>query len=272
VDEQTVVQDAPAASPEIKSSEGLAIEVKGLKKSFDGKEFVLKNVNLEIPKGKVTVLIGFSGGGKTVLLKLLLGLLFPTEGTIKILGKTISDQNTSSESNALRKRFGVLFQNAALFDDISVIDNVAFPLREHRRDLRDSERIKICQAKLRQVGIEAKDEQKLPSHLSGGMRKRVGLARALALDPEILFYDEPTTGLDPIMTEVVDELILSTQKSREGLTSIIVSHDLPAAFRIGDYIAMLHEGAILLHGTPDDFLTSEIEFVKRFVSKGVKRE
>jgi phospholipid/cholesterol/gamma-HCH transport system ATP-binding protein len=250
----------------------VAIHVQGLKKSFDGKEFVLKNVSLEIPKGKITVLIGFSGGGKTVLLKLLLGLLFPTEGTIKILGQTIDINNSSSDSNALRKRFGVLFQNAALFDDMSVLDNVAFPLREHRRDLRDSERIKISRAKLRQVGIEDKDEKKLPSHLSGGMRKRVGLARALALDPEILFYDEPTTGLDPIMTEVVDELIVSTHKHREGLTSIIVTHDLHAAFRIGDYVAMLHEGVILLHGTPDDFLSSQNEFVKKFVEKGVKHE
>ena len=250
----------------------VAIRVDGLRKSFDGHEFVLRGVNLEIPKGKVTVLIGFSGTGKTVLLKLLLGLLQPTSGRIEILGRPVSHLDPASDTKLLRKRFGVLFQNAALFDDMTAIDNVAFPLREHRRDLPDTARLKISQEKLRQVGIQEKDEGKLPSQLSGGMRKRVGLARALALDPEILFYDEPTTGLDPIMTEVVDDLILSTHRHREGLTTIIVTHDLHAAFRIGDYVAMLHEGAILLHGTPSDFLNSEIDLVRRFVAKGVKRE
>lgn len=251
----------------------IAVSVRGLGKSFNGRDFVLQDVNLDILKGKITVLIGFSGTGKTVLLKILLGLINPTRGKIEILGQEIANQDDSTDTNIqLRKRFGVLFQNAALFDDLSVIDNVAFPLREHRRDLPDPERIRISREKLRQVGIEAKDEAKLPSALSGGMRKRVGLARALALDPEIMFYDEPTTGLDPIMTEVVDNLILETQRQREGLTTIVVTHDLHAGFRIGDYVAMLHEGVILLHGTPKDFLASEIEFVKKFVSKGVNRE
>jgi phospholipid/cholesterol/gamma-HCH transport system ATP-binding protein len=147
---------------------------------------------------------------------------------------------------------------------------VCFPLIEHRRDLKEAQVLRIAEEKLVQVGLEAKHYNKLPSQISGGMQKRTGLARALALDPEILVYDEPTTGLDPILTEMVDNLILSTHKLREGLTSIMVSHDLSAAFRIADYIAMLDSGRVLLFGTPDDFFNTDIELVKRFVDKGMK--
>jgi phospholipid/cholesterol/gamma-HCH transport system ATP-binding protein len=166
----------------------------------------------------------------------------------------------------------VLFQNAALFDDMTAIENVCFPLKEHRRDMSRKQIREAAAARLKLVNLDEKDFDKLPSELSGGMRKRVGLARAIALDPEILLYDEPTTGLDPIMTEMVDNLILSTHKHREGLTSIVVSHDLEAAFRIGDYVAMLDKGKILLFGTPQDFLSSDIELVRRFVSKGIRRD
>jgi phospholipid/cholesterol/gamma-HCH transport system ATP-binding protein len=170
-----------------------------------------------------------------------------------------------------RRKFGVLFQGAALFDDMTVLENVSFPLIEHRPELSEKQVVEIASEKLRQVGLEVKHFQKLPSEISGGMQKRTGLARALALDPEILFYDEPTTGLDPILTEMVDNLILETHQQHSG-TSVMVSHDLDAAFRIADHVAMLNAGQVLLFGTPEDFFNSEIELVKRFVSKGIKRK
>ncbi|MBV2167836.1 MAG: ATP-binding cassette domain-containing protein, partial [Bdellovibrio sp.] len=212
-----------------------AVSIKDLKKSFDGgKEFVLKGINLEIPKGSLTAIIGFSGTGKSVMLKHLLGLFKPTSGSIEVLGTDLS-KLSDDELTKFRCKFGVLFQSAALFDDMTVMENVCFPLFEHRRDLKESQVFRIAEDKLHQVGLESKHFGKLPSQISGGMQKRTGLARALALDPEILIYDEPTTGLDPILTEMVDNLILSTHKLREGVTSIMVSHDLSAAFRIADH-------------------------------------
>lgn len=249
-----------------------AISLKDVKKSFDGgKEFILKGIDLEIPKGSLTAIIGFSGTGKSVMLKHLLGLFRPTSGDIKVLGQDLS-QMSSDELTKFRCRYGVLFQSAALFDDMTVLENVCFPLFEHRRDLNRKQVIEIAETRLNEVGLESKHYHKLPSQISGGMQKRTGLARALALDPEILIYDEPTTGLDPILTEMVDSLILDTHKSRNGTTSIMVSHDLSAAFRIADYIAMLDSGRVLLFGTPEDFLNTDIELVKRFVNKGMKHQ
>jgi phospholipid/cholesterol/gamma-HCH transport system ATP-binding protein len=250
----------------------MAVRLSNVKKSFDGgKDFVLKGVDLEIPKGSLTAIIGFSGTGKSVMLKHLLGLYQPTSGTVEVLGKDLSKMH-SDDLTKFRCNFGVLFQSAALFDDMTVLENVCFPLFEHRRQLKESQVIRIAEDKLHQVGLETKHFYKLPSQISGGMQKRTGLARALALDPEILIYDEPTTGLDPILTEMVDNLILSTHKLREGLTSIMVSHDLAAAFRIADHIAMLDSGRVLLFGTPEDFFNSEIELVKKFVNKGMKHQ
>lgn len=247
-----------------------AIILKDVKKSFDGgKEFVLKGIDLEIKKGSLTAIIGFSGTGKSVMLKHLLGLFRPTSGSIHVLGKDLSTLN-ADQLTQFRCNFGVLFQSAALFDDMTVLENVCFPLEEHRRELRREQVIRLAEEKLRLVGLDPKHYGKLPSQISGGMQKRTGLARALALDPEILIYDEPTTGLDPILTEMVDNLILETHRHREGITSIMVSHDLAAAFRIADYIAMLDSGKVLLYGTPEDFYNSEIELVKRFVAKGMK--
>ncbi len=251
-------------------SEEYVVRLKDLKKTFDGKDFVLNGVDLEIPKGSLTVLIGFSGTGKSVLLKHMLGLLKPTSGLAEVLGQDLS-KISSDDMISFRQKFGVLFQNAALFDDMTTIENVCFPIREHRRDLKNAQIIRLAETRLKLVGLDVKDYGKLPSQLSGGMRKRVGLARAIALDPELLLYDEPTTGLDPIMTEMVDNLILSTHKHREGLTSIIVTHDLYAAFRLGDYVAMLNQGKILLFGTPNDFMKSENELIRKFVNKGVKK-
>ncbi|MCB0365124.1 MAG: ATP-binding cassette domain-containing protein [Bdellovibrionaceae bacterium] len=245
-----------------------AVSIQNLRKSFDGgKEFVLNGLNLDIPKGVITVLIGYSGTGKSVLMKHILGLLKPTSGVVEVLGKDLWSMS-DEELVQYRCRLGVLFQHAALFDDMTVLENVCFPLKEHRREMSPSAIVDEAVKKLQMSGMEEKHFAKLPGELSGGMRKRVGLARALALDPEIILYDEPTTGLDPILTEMVDNLILETHRLHKGSTSVIVSHDLFAAFRIGEHIAMLDKGKVLLSGTVDEFLNSDVDLVKRFVDKG----
>lgn len=248
-----------------------AIELRDVRKTFDGQDFVLNGINLTLPKGKLCVIIGYSGTGKSVLLKHILGLLKPTSGSIKVFGQEITTMN-EDQLTRLRQRYGMLFQYAALFDDMTAIDNVMFPLKEHRPGLSKAQMLEIARMKLKESGLEEKHFGKLPAELSGGMRKRVGLARALALDPEILIYDEPTTGLDPVLTEMVDNLILSTHNRLKDATSIVVSHDLYAAFRIGDRVAMLDSGRVLLYGTPEEFLHSDIDLVKRFVAKGVRKE
>jgi phospholipid/cholesterol/gamma-HCH transport system ATP-binding protein len=248
-----------------------AITLTDVKKTFDQKEYILNGMNLKIPKGSLTAIIGFSGTGKSVMLKHILGIFKPTSGSIQVLGREITQMN-KDQLTVFRRKFGVLFQGAALFDDMTVLENVCFPLVEHRPDLSEGQVIEIATAKLKQVGLDPKHFEKLPSQISGGMQKRTGLARALALDPDIIFYDEPTTGLDPILTEMVDNLILETHKHREGMTSVMVSHDLTAAFRIADYVAMLNAGQVLLFGTPEDFFKTDIELVKRFVAKGMKHQ
>lgn len=246
-----------------------AIVIKNLKKTFNGTDYILKGIDLKIPKGKITVLIGYSGTGKSVLLKHLLGLLKPTEGQIEVLGKNLNEME-DQDLIRFRCNYGMLFQDAALFDDHTTLENVMFPINEYRRDLSIEDRTAIAIEKLKQVGLDEKSYDKLPSELSGGMRKRCGLARALALDPEILLYDEPTTGLDPIMTETVDNLILNTHNHKQGVTSVVITHDLFAAFRLADFVAMLDNGKVLLSGSPDDFLKSDNDLVKRFVQKGMK--
>lgn len=253
-------------------SESIALEASNLTKSFDGgKTFVLNGMSIQVETGALFVIIGYSGTGKSVLLKHFLGLMKPTSGSISVLGNPISHLQ-DFELAKIRTQFGVLFQHAALFDDMTVLENVCFPLFEHRRDLTRDEKIAIAVDKLRSVQFEEVHFSKLPSELSGGMKKRVGLARALALDPDILIYDEPTTGLDPVRTEMVDELILQTHKRREGVTSLIVTHDLFAAFRLGDTIAMLDGGKVLLKGTRDEFFSSDIDLVQRFLQKGMHRQ
>lgn len=247
-----------------------AIRIRDLRKSFDGRDFVLDGLNLDIPRGKITVIIGFSGTGKSVLLKHILGLIKPTSGSIQVLGKELWSM-TQDELNFFRCKLGVLFQYAALFDDMTALENVCFPLHEHRRDLTPEETINIAMEKLKVSGLEEKHHHKLPAEMSGGMRKRVGLARALALDPEVLLYDEPTTGLDPILTEMVDHLIHDTHAHHKGSTSVVVSHDLFAAFSIGDHIVMLDKGKVLLSGTTEDFRNSDNEFVQKFLAKGFKK-
>lgn len=253
------------------SSTEVAVRIHDLKKTFDGKDFVLNGINLEIPSGKITSVIGFSGTGKSVLLKHILGLLKPTSGSIEVLGRDLWKMSMP-ELIKMRTKLGVLFQYAALFDDMTVMENVTFPMKEHRRDLKPAQHEAIAREKLAASGMDPKHYQKLPSELSGGMRKRVGLARALALDPAIILYDEPTTGLDPILTEMVDDLIYATHQKFAGSTSIVVSHDLFAAFRLSDYIVMLDKGGVLLSGKPEVFHQSENELVKKFLSKGFKSD
>jgi phospholipid/cholesterol/gamma-HCH transport system ATP-binding protein len=248
-----------------------AVEITNLRKTFNnGKDFVLNGLNLKIPRGQITVLIGFSGTGKSVLLKHILGLLNATSGEVKVLGKELKDM-TMEELIDLRCSLGVLFQHAALFDDMTVLENVCFPMLEHRRSWSLDRVVEVATEKLNKSGMEEKHFDKLPGELSGGMRKRVGLARALALDPEIILYDEPTTGLDPILTEMVDDLILKTHKGNPGTTSVVVTHDLHAAFRLADFMVMLDKGRVLLSGTQEDFYNSNIALVQQFLSKGFKK-
>ncbi len=238
------------------------IEIINIHKAFNGQQ-VLKGINLSIPKGKITVIIGGSGSGKTVLLRHMIGLVRPDQGRVTVDNVNIHAL-PRAELSDFRKRFGMLFQNAALFDSLSVFDNVAFPLIEHHK-MRDVPAIKkIVDEKLALVGL-ADISHKMPSELSGGMRKRVGLARAIALNPEIMLYDEPTTGLDPLMTVAIDNLISSMQQ-RLGITSIVISHDVDSAFRIGDQIAMIADGKIVARGTPDEMRRSEVELVHQFLT------
>jgi phospholipid/cholesterol/gamma-HCH transport system ATP-binding protein len=261
--------EEPAPESKSVADAEVAVRLTDLKKTFDGKDFILNGINLAIPKGKITAVIGFSGTGKSVMLKHILGLLKPTSGTVEVLGLDLW-QMSMDELIKMRTRLGVLFQYAALFDDMTVMENVIFPMKEHRPGQSAAQQEEIARDKLGSVGMDPKHFHKLPAELSGGMRKRVGLARALALDPAILLYDEPTTGLDPILTEVVDDLIFETHKKFAGSTSIVVSHDLFAAFRLSDYIVMLDKGGVLLSGEPEVFRHSENELIKKFLSKGFR--
>ncbi len=237
------------------------IRLVGLRKAF-GKQQVLRGLDLEIPFGKITVIIGRSGTGKSVLLKQLMGLLRPDSGSI-FIGDTDITRLPEREFQRVRNRFGMVFQNAALFDSMTVYENVAFPLREHTR-LRERDIRERVVASLASVGLsEAIDKD--PHQLSGGMKKRVAVARALIRKPEFLLYDEPTTGLDPIMTAHVDELIRHTQDTSPGLTSLVISHDMEATLRIADKIAMMFDGRVIFEGTPDDVRDTDHPVVRQFV-------
>ncbi|MBT3180986.1 MAG: ABC transporter ATP-binding protein [Deltaproteobacteria bacterium] len=243
------------------------IEISNLHKSFGSNE-ILKGVNLTIPKGKVTVIIGPSGTGKTVLLRHIIGLLRPNAGKVMVDGLNISEL-AGAELNDFRRRFGMLFQNAALFDSMNVYDNIAFPLIEGYRGRKLPNIPKIVAEKLKLVGLQG-IEKKLPSELSGGMRKRVGLARAIALEPAIILYDEPTTGLDPVMTLAIDNLILSMQQEL-NVTSVVISHDIDSAFRIGDQIAMIHGGRIIECAEPKEFRNTTNPIVAEFLTAGQQK-
>jgi len=236
------------------------IEVVDLHKSFGGKH-VLTGVNLEVRNGESMVVIGGSGVGKSVLIKCIIGLLRPDSGGIRVDGQEITSLNEKS-LNEIRKKFGMLFQAGALFDSLPVWENVGFGLKQHT-SLRDEEIKAIAIEKLRLVGL-SHVEALMPSELSGGMRKRVSLARAIAMEPEILLYDEPTTGLDPIMADVINELIVQMRKKLR-VTSIAITHDMVSAYKIADRIAMLYEGKIIEIGTPQQNRESSNAIVQQFI-------
>ena len=236
------------------------IELIKISKSFNGQK-VLDELDLNIDSERITVIIGRSGGGKSVLLKHVIGLIRPDSGQIIVDGVDITKLNDKMLNEA-RKKFGMLFQDAALFDSMTVGENVAFPLKEHTR-LSIKEINKIVNDKLNLVGLD-NVTNKMPSELSGGMRKRVGLARAIALDPKIVLFDEPTTGLDPIMRESIDKLIVSTQQ-RTKATFVVISHDIESTFMIAHKVAMLYQGKIVAVGTPDEMRLSNNSFVRRFI-------
>ncbi|GAB6182768.1 ABC transporter ATP-binding protein [Thermodesulfovibrio hydrogeniphilus] len=236
------------------------IEIKELYKAF-GKQQVLKGVNLKILEGEIMAIIGRSGGGKSVLLKHIVGLLKPDRGSIFIKGEDITNLK-GSRLDKIRSEIGVVFQGGALFDSLTVYDNVAFPLVEKTKLSKKEIHEKVLKA-LSDVGLEGM-EYKYPAELSGGMRKRVALARALISNPKFVLFDEPTTGLDPILVRSIHRLIRDTQKMY-GFTGLIISHEIPEIFEISDRVAMLHDGRIIEVGTPEDIQKSENIIVKNFI-------
>ena len=239
------------------------IRVHDLWKSFGEKE-VLRGVSLDIPEGTTFVVLGASGSGKTVLLKHVIGLLKPDRGTVHVDGVEISTLSGRALTEA-RQVFGMVFQGAALFDSMTVFENVAFPLKEKERRLAADElRARVVES-LRVVDLGEDVLESWPSQLSGGMRKRVALARALVANPKVVLYDEPTTGLDPITTDSVDSMI-NQAKERRRVTSMVISHDIASAFRVADRLAVLYDGRIAAQGTPDEVRRSDDPYVKRFLS------
>jgi phospholipid/cholesterol/gamma-HCH transport system ATP-binding protein len=236
------------------------IKLVDIHKSFNG-QVVLNGLDLEVPEGKITAIIGPSGGGKSVLLKHMIGLLRPDRGQVLVDGEDISRMGRR-DLFRVREKFGMLFQNAALFDSMTVFENVAFPLEEKTRLSRAEIRDRVHDA-LEQVGLRNVDD-KFPDELSGGMKKRVGLARALLLSPRIILFDEPTTGLDPIICMAIHRLIRDTY-DRFGYTAVILTHELPAIFDICHYVAMLFEGKILVEGAPDEIRSSPDPRVQQFI-------
>jgi phospholipid/cholesterol/gamma-HCH transport system ATP-binding protein len=236
------------------------IEVRGLQKSF-GAHRILDGVSFRIEKGESVVIIGRSGCGKSVLLKQLIGLLEPDAGEVLIEGENIVGMN-ERELMRVRQRFGMLFQGAALFDSMTVAENVGFAFRQDRSLSREEVTRKVGEA-LEMVDLPG-TESKKPSELSGGMRKRVGLARAIVYQPEIVLYDEPTTGLDPIVSDSIDQLILRV-RDRLNVTSVVVTHDMRSARRVGHRILMLHDKKVYAAGTPEDIFRSEDPVVKQFI-------
>jgi phospholipid/cholesterol/gamma-HCH transport system ATP-binding protein len=240
--------------------EGATIEVRGLGRQF-GEFWALRDVNLRVESGSVTVIIGGSGAGKSTLLRLLIGLDRPTTGSIIFDGQDIAGLNETA-MNKLRRGMGMVFQYSALLDSLTVFENVAFPLREHRRELSEKEiRARVLE-KLLALDLRG-IEQKLPSELSGGMRKRTALARALMLEPKALFYDEPTSGLDPLSARLVDRLILET-RDKFGVTSVVISHDMTGAMNIADRIHLISDGQINASGTPSELAHGQHPLAQAF--------
>ncbi len=237
------------------------IELRDVHTAFNGQK-VHSGINLCIKEGEIMSLIGSSGVGKSVLLKELIGILKPDKGEILVMGRNIVPLK-EEELIKIRRNIGILFQGSALFDSLTVYENIAYPLREHTK-LKEKEIEEKVREKLGLVGLEGV-EQKLPDELSGGMKKRVGLARAIAIEPKIILYDEPTTGIDPITAEKINELILSLQ-NKLGTTTIVVTHDLHCVKKVTNRLAMLSEGKIITEGTWDDLENSEIKVIRDFIA------
>ena len=253
------VPEIPEPAPETPEGE-LVVRCRGISKSYDGRQ-ILKGVDLEVRKGETLVIMGGSGHGKSTLLRLMIGAEKPDDGSIEIFGQEITHLD-EEEMYPIKKRFGVLFQSGALYNSMTVGENISLPIREHT-DLDDKIIAIIVKLKLEQVGLRD-FEDLLPSQISGGMKKRVGLARAIALDPEIIFYDEPGAGLDPVVLAVIDELIVGLGK-KLGVASIVVTHEMHSAFRIADRMVLLYRGEIIADGTPDEIRESKDEVVQQFI-------
>ena len=244
-----------------------AIEFKNIVKTFakrdGGLQYVLDDVNFSIPAGKTTVIAGGSGQGKSVTLKLVLGLMQADSGRIFIHDKDVTGFR-GTDLEKLRTQFGVLFQGSALFDSLTVFENVALPLRERTRQTEEEikERVAVTLAQFELTG----HEEKYPAQLSGGMKKRVGLARAMQLKPSIMLFDEPTTGLDPVMTQEIYHLFVKT-KAKFGFTSVIVSHDIPKIFNLADQVVLLQNGKMDVFGSPEEIQWSEKPYIQEFVQK-----
>jgi phospholipid/cholesterol/gamma-HCH transport system ATP-binding protein len=243
------------------SEKPIAISIKNISKAF-GKRPVLQNVTFDVYKGETFVIMGGSGSGKSTLLRIMAGSLNPNEGKVIFHDKDIH-KGSNEEKEKIKRRFGFSFQYAALLDFLSVQENVSLPLKEHT-SLDDKIISIISKMKLNLVGLQG-FEDFMPSELSGGMKKRVGLARAIAMDPEIVFYDEPTAGLDPVVCHVVDKLIADLTK-KLNLTSVVVTHNMESVFRIADRVAMIYKGEILEIGTPDQIKHSDNKIVQQFIS------
>jgi phospholipid/cholesterol/gamma-HCH transport system ATP-binding protein len=248
------------------SSTEHVIRFDNVTKSFNGR-VILDSISFNVPRGEACCIMGRSGSGKSVTLKLLLGLLKPDEGTIYVNDVEIEALD-SAGLVAVRKTIGFLFQYSALFDSLSVAENVAFPLRRHTR-MSETEIAASVRERLAEVGLE-RELNKMPLDLSGGMQKRVGLARALALQPSILLVDEPSSGLDPITTREIDKLLMEL-KSSSGTTMVVVTHNVPSARRIGDTLIVLHEGHIAIQGTVDQLDQSTDDVVRQFMSSAQER-
>jgi phospholipid/cholesterol/gamma-HCH transport system ATP-binding protein len=236
------------------------IELRNLYKAFSGKE-VLRDMSIDVEQGESLVIVGASGSGKSVTLKHIIGLLKPDRGQVLVNGKDITRMK-EVEINQVRRGFGMAFQEGALFDSMSVFENIAFPLRRHTRmnEYQIRQRVEECLEDVHLEGVE----QKRPSELSGGMRRRVGFARAISLKPQILLFDEPTTGLDPVISDVVAELIVEMDQ-KLGTTTVTITHDMKVAFKIADRIAMLCNGRIIEEGTSEEFQESSNPVVRQFI-------
>jgi phospholipid/cholesterol/gamma-HCH transport system ATP-binding protein len=240
-----------------------AIEMNDVHKSFrEGRDEILKGITLRFPTGKLTYILGSSGTGKSVTLKHILGLLMPDRGEVKVLGQSLS-QLSLKQMTEFRQKFGMVFQNSALFDDMTIFENVAFPLREHTQLTEDQITAEVTQI-LQLLGMKGPYD-KFPSEISGGMKKRVGIARAMIRKPEILLYDEPTTGLDPLTRMTVDELI-EKLKTEFSLTSVVISHDIPSALRLADQIIFLDQGKVVFEGEKNEFVKSEHPAIRSFLN------